>query len=345
MRSRDSVHALPSAQGVHEAAERLRPHLASTPLMLSETLSKAYQCEVFLKMEMISPIGSFKLRGALNCILAQDHASDLIVASSTGNHGQGVAYAARLLGRRCRIFLPSNPNPMKLSKIRLLGAEVSVGGSDGDDAKALAKEFCTGIDALFVDDGEDKFVIEGAATVGLQIGSALNRIDMVFVPMGGGVLAAGTALGVKIEHPGARVIGVQPSQAPSMFESFIAKSAVTRPVRTEIESLAQGGPARLTLETVLRHIDDIVLASDDELFSGAKTLALAAHLLVEPGAAAGLIGLSRLGSRLPRNARVVLVLSGANLDSRNFDRLAASTVLETAADVGREIDGMAGGLG
>jgi threonine dehydratase len=138
---------------------------------------------------------------------------------------------------------------------------------------------------------------------------------------------------VKIEHPKVKVIGVQPSRAPSMYESFVAKTAVTRPMRTEIESLAQGVPARLTLETVLRHIDDIVLASDDELFRGAKTLALAAHVLVEPGAAAGLIGLASLGSRLPRHTRVVLVLSGANLDSRNFDRLAASSVLETAAEI------------
>jgi threonine dehydratase len=330
VKGNDTDLALPTVQGVREAAERLRPHLAPTPLLVSETLSQAYGCEVSLKLEMVSPIGSFKLRGALNCILAQERATEIIVASSTGNHGQGVAYAARLLGRRCRIFLPDNPNPVKLNKIRMFGAEVSIGGADHDQAKVLAQEFCRHVDALFVDDGENRLVIEGAATVGLEIGTA-QRVDAIFAPVGGGVLAAGTALGVKIEQPGVRVIGVAPAQAPSMYESFIAKRAVPRPIRTEVESLAQGVPAQLALETMLRHLDDVIPATDDELFRGAKTLALAAQVLVEPGAAAGLVGLSHYRSRLSERARVALVLSGANLDSRNFERLVASTVLEFPA--------------
>jgi threonine dehydratase len=306
---------LPHASGIERARAALRAHLPETPLVRSELLSRALAAEVWLKNETVSPIASFKLRGALTALLRAREGGSAAeaVTSSTGNHGQGVAYAARLLGVPADIFLPDGCPIVKQTMIRLFGATLHVGGVDIDDAKERARKFCTERGGSFVDDGESARLIEGAGTIGHEIGAALEDVDYAFVPMGSGSLVAGTAIGLKGTQPRARVIAVTSVGAPAMVESFRAKRAIERPVNSLAESIVCRVPAATALTAVLRYVDDALLVSDRDLLAALNTLLTWGHVLVEPGSAAGLAGAWTRRKEL-RGKRVVLVLSGANVD-------------------------------
>lgn len=318
----------PTFEGVKRAAERLRPHMAPTPLYRSEPLSRAFDGEVWLKVETATPIASFKLRGALNHLLVARSAGPVAsaVTSSTGNHGQGVAYAARLLGMTADIFLPDGCPLVKQTMIRLFGATLHVGGADIDDAKERARAFCATTGGEFVDDGESVTLIEGAGTIGHEIGTTLRDVDVVFASMGSGSLAAGTALGVKGQQPRTKVMAVQSEGAPAMVESFRARRAVERPVDSLAESIVCRVPAATALAALLRHVDDALLVSDRELLAALHTLLAWGHVLVEPGAAAGLAGAWSRRKKL-RGKRVVLVLSGANVDPEMIGRALSAPAL------------------
>jgi threonine dehydratase len=305
----------PTFEGVENAAERLRPYMAPTPLCRSEALSRAFDAEVWLKLETATPIASFKLRGALNHLLLARATGPIpsAVTSSTGNHGQGVAYAARLLGVKADIFLPEGCPLVKQTMIRLFGATLHVGGTDIDDAKERARAFCVNTGGEFVDDGESASLIEGAATIGHEIGTMLKDVDVVFASMGSGSLAAGTAIGIKGMQPRTKVVAVQSAGAPAMVESFHARHAIERPADSLAESIVCRVPAAVALAALIRHVDDALLVSDGELLSALYTLLAWGHVLVEPGAAAGLAGAWARRREL-RGKRIVLVLSGANVD-------------------------------
>ena len=311
----------PTFEGVKQAVERLRPHMTPTPLYRSETLSRALDADVWLKLETATPIASFKLRGALNHLLVAQAQAPIksAVTSSTGNHGQGVAYAARLLGAQADIFLPDGCPVVKQTMTRLFGATLHVGGSDIDDAKERARKFCTERGGSFVDDGESARLIEGAGTIGLEIGAALDDVDYVFAPMGSGSLVAGVAIGLKGAQPRTKVIAVTSAGAPAMVESFRAKRAVERPVNSLAESIVCRVPAATALTALLRHVDDALLVSDREILAALNTLLTWGHVLVEPGAAAGLAGAWARRKEL-RGKRVVLILSGANVDPEMIGR-------------------------
>lgn len=315
---------LPSEEGLKAAAKLVSAHITPTPMVRSESLSRMFDADIFLKIETTTPIGSFKLRGALNCALSAGGDASSLVTSSTGNHGQGVAYAARILGKPSYVYLPENPNLEKKRKIEALGAQTVVIGRDLNIAKEAAKQFTQTSGGLFIDDGEDVLVMEGAGTIGIEIADALNHIDYLIVPMGGGNLIAGCAAAIKIKHPSCRVIAIQSSDAPSMHDSFHARKAVERDVNSVAECLAQRIPAELALRATLAYVDESYVVPDDDLFRAAKTLALYAHLLAEPGSAAGIAMLARHGAAIRTGSTVVIVVTGANLDDPTLQRLAAA---------------------
>jgi threonine dehydratase len=300
-----------SAAEVEAAARRLAPHLAPTPLVPSPGLSDLLGAEVWLKLETASEIACFKLRGALAALLAADRPAGA-VTSSTGNHGQAVALAARRLGIPADIFLPAEPNPVKARMIRLLGARLHLGGADIDDAKDRARAHADRTGLVFVDDGENADLIAGAGTVGLEIGQALDRVDVVYVPMGSGSLAGGAAVGLKSRRPEVRVVAVQAAGSPAMVESFRARRPVERPIATKADCLVCRVPAEAALATLLAAVDDAVTVEETALFSALRTYVERAHVLVELGAAAPLAAAWSERDRL-RGCRVVLVVSGANV--------------------------------
>lgn len=319
--SMPSALSLPSADGLNAAVQRVARYVPTTPLVRSETLSQMFGLSIYLKIETVTEIGSFKLRGAINCVVTKGADASGIVTSSTGNHGQGVAYAARVLGKPANIFMPENPNQEKKRKIEALGAKVTIVGHDYNTAKDAALIYVRETGGLFVDDGDDLACMEGAGTIGVEVGAALENVDYLVVPMGGGNLISGCGAGIKLRHPNCQVFAIQSSDAPSMHESFLARRPVERDVNSVAECLAQRVPADLALRGVLKFVDQSFVVPDADLFAAAKTLALYGHLLAEPGAAASIACLARFAGYFRKGATVVLVISGANLDRPALSRV------------------------
>jgi threonine dehydratase len=298
---------------VHRAAERLAPYGRPTPLHRALRLSRELGCDLWIKNETVSPIASFKWRGALNDLL-RSGSSMGVVTSSTGNHGQGVAWAARVTGVAAHIFLPVGANPVKRAKIELLGATIHDIGHDLDDAKERAIAFARDEGLRFIDDGDSEGVIEGAGTVGLEIARELEHAGVVFVPMGSGSLAAGIGMAL----PDARIVAVQSKGSPAMVESFHARRAIERPVDTIADGLVCRVPARLALDALIEHVDDAMTVSDAELLAAARAMILGAHILVEPSGAAGLAAAMKHDLR---GKTVVVIATGSNITPEAFGRL------------------------
>ena len=311
--NRMNSKAIPDAQGIEQAVERIRPHVPETPLVRSELLSRALDADVWMKNETVTAIASFKIRGALNAaIQARQGGAEGIVTSSTGNHGQGVAYAARLLGMQSDIFLPCPANPVKAGMIRAFGATLHEIGDDFDIAKRAAMDYAADNGLAFINDGEDVHVMEGAGTIGMEIATNLGDIDLVLVPMGGGNLAGGCAVGIKSQHPDCRIVTVQAKGSPAMTESFHQKRPVECPIDTVADGLVTRVPPNLALEMLWKLVDDAWLASDADLLRATHSMVESGHVLVEPAGAASLAG-ACLHADQVKGKRVVFILTGANI--------------------------------
>jgi threonine dehydratase len=326
---------LPSLEGIESALEVIRTYLAETPLLRSEALSQALGADVWLKYEVVSPVGSFKLRGALTEVHRANAARRLpgIVTSSTGNHGQGVAFAARQLGVTAHIFLPVGASPTKLAVIQMFGGDVHIVGHDFDAAKDAACKFAHEQGYTFIDDGDGLGVMEGAGSIGLEIARALPNIDVVFVPMGAGALAGGCGAALKALQPKVQIFAVQAKGAPAMFESFHARRPIERPIDVDLlaDGLACRKPPKLGLAAILQFVDDVQLTGEAELLAGVRTMVESAHVLVEPAGAAALAGAWQKRESL-EGRRVVLVLSGGNIGVDLLKRALSRSPLFPAAE-------------
>ncbi len=310
----------PDIEGIKRAAKRIADVVPPTPLLPSELLSRALKAEVWLKYEIATVISSFKIRGALNAVLhAKSDGIEGVVTASTGNHGQGVAYSARVKGMTADVFLPRPANEVKANMIRAFGGTVHEVGDDFYRTVSAAKEYAADKQLSFVDDGNDVHVMEGAGTVGLEIALALPGIDYVIVPMGGGNLAAGCATAIKALQPRASVVSVQAKGSPAVTESFHARELIQRPVDTVADGLVTSVPPALALGVLWGKLDDAWLATDEELLSGVHTLMESAHALVEPAGAAALVGAWQHRDLL-EGKRIVLLLTGANISSALLGR-------------------------
>jgi len=304
---------LPQPADVAAAEARIRPHVPVSPLFRSPALSELLVADIWIKADCVSVLSSFKLRGALNHLLAEPPATGA-VTSSTGNHGQGVAYAARLLGRQADVFLPETAPMNKRAAIQRIGATLHIHGHDLDDAKEAARRFAEDRNLPFVDDGESAHVIAGAGTIGLEIGRALPEAAFVFAPVGAACLAAGTAMGLKQAGTATRVIGVQSAQTPCMIRSFHARRAIEHPVTTICDCLNQRIPPKLSLAAMIAYVHDAMEVEDHECLSAMHTALARAHMLVEVGTAAALAG-AWVRRRQIVGKTAVLLFSGANADT------------------------------
>lgn len=302
---------LPVLAGIERAHEQLAPYMEDTPLVRCELLSRALEADVWIKNETVTAIASFKLRGALIHLLRAKGLRGA-VTSSTGNHGQGVAYGARLLGVPSHIFLPERNNPVKRAMIKAFGATLHEVGDDIDAAKAAARTFAVQQGLEFVDDGESLDMMDGAGTVGLECAERLEAIDWIFVPMGAATLFTGVATAVKALHPDCRAVAVQAKGAPAMVESFHARKAVEAPIDTVADGLACRIPAARALAGLIALADDAMTVSDETMLMAVRSIAECAHVLVEPAGAAALAGAWARREEV-RGKTVVLILSGANI--------------------------------
>jgi threonine dehydratase len=303
----------PTLADVLEARRRISPHLRPTPLFRYASLDELIGAEVFVKHENHQPVGAFKVRGGINLIsqLSPDERERGVIAASTGNHGQSIAYAARLFGVPATICIPERANPVKVASMRGLGAELVFHGRDYDDARERCEQLARERGSRYVHSGNEPLLIAGVATETLEILEEQPQTEVIVVPVGGGSGAAGACIVAKAVDPAVRVIGVQSDAAPAAFHSWQARRLVEDGSETFAEGLATRTAFELPQQILWQLLDDFVLVSDDEIRTAQATMIEATRNLVEAAGAAPLAAARRLGERLA-GQRVALILSGGN---------------------------------
>jgi threonine dehydratase len=269
---------------------------------------------VFVKHENHQPVGAFKVRGGVNLVSSLDDGERRLglIAASTGNHGQSVAFAARLHGVTARICAPVGVNPVKLDAMQSLGAEVIVHGRDFDEAREHCEALAAEHGYRYIHSGNEPLLIAGVGTEGLEIVEELPDVDAIVVPVGGGSGAAGVCIAAKSIRREIEVIGVQSEAAPAAHESWRTRSLVEGRNATVAEGLATRVPFELPQRILWELLDDFVLVSEDELLAATRLMIEHTRNLVEPAGAAPLAAALRLRARLA-GRRVALVASGGNL--------------------------------
>jgi threonine dehydratase len=299
---------------VLEARRRIKPHLRATPLYPYPGLDALLAAEVWVKHENHQPVGAFKVRGGVNLVsqLSEDERSRGLIAASTGNHGQSVAYAARLHGVTARICVPEAANPVKLDAMRALGAELIVHGKDFDAAREECERLAEEHGYRYVHSGNEPLLIAGVGTGTLEILEDRPDVDAIIVPIGGGSGAAGACVVAKAIRPEIEVLGVQSEAAPAAFRSWQGRALLEAENTTFAEGLATRVPFELPQQILWEHLDDFVLVSEDEIRRANRLMIEHTRNLVEPAGAAPLAAALKLRDRL-RGKRVALVLSGGNI--------------------------------
>jgi threonine dehydratase len=299
---------------VLEARRRIAPHLRATPLFPYAGLDELLGAEVWVKHENHQPVGAFKVRGGVNLVaqLDEEERRRGLIAASTGNHGQSVAFAARLFGVTARICVPESANPVKLSAMRALGAELIEQGRDFDAARENCERLAAEHGYRYVHSGDEPLLIAGVGTGTLELLEDRPDVDVIVVPIGGGSGAAGACIVAKAVQPAIEVIGVQSDAAPAAFRSWQARALLDGETSTHAEGLATRVPFELPQQILWEHLDDFVLVSEEELERATLTMLETTRNLVEPAGAAPLAAALKLQDRL-RGKRVALVASGGNI--------------------------------
>lgn len=308
---------------VREAASRIKRVINKTELIYSRTFSKMTGNEVFLKPENFQKTGSFKIRGAYNKIslLSNTEKQAGVIASSAGNHGQGVAFAAREEGIKATIVMPVRAPLAKVEAVKGYGAEVILSGKNYDEAFYCSREIQQETGAVFIHPFDDPEVIAGQGTITLELIEELPDIDYILVPIGGGGLASGIALAAKEIAPDIKIIGVESSEAPSMQFSLASGSVKTiTAANTIADGISVKTPGKLTFEVCRKYLDDIVTVSDEEVAGAILMLMERAKMVVE---GAGAVGLAALINKkiIIKDKRVVVIISGGNIDFNIITRI------------------------
>jgi threonine dehydratase len=303
----------PTLADVLEARRRISPHLRPTPLFSYASLDDLLDAKVLVKHENHQPIGAFKVRGGVNLVsqLSPEERERGVIAASTGNHGQSIAYAARLFGVAATICVPEGANPVKVASMRGLGADLVFHGRDFDEAREHCERLAEERGYRYVHSGNEPLLIAGVATETLEIVEEEPRIDAIVVPIGGGSGAAGACIVAKAINPAIKVVGVQSEAAPAAFRSWKEHRLVADRMESFAEGLATRTAFELPMRILWRSLDDFVLVSDDEIREAQALMIETTRNLVEAAGAAPLAASLRLREQL-NGKRVALVLSGGN---------------------------------
>ena len=311
---------------IEQAGQRISGHIHDTPLLHSNSLSLLTSADVHCKLENLQKTGSFKVRGAFNRLARA--AGSTVVAASMGNHAQAVAYAAKMLGKRAVVVMPENASLVKQEATKGYGAEVVLHGQRLSEALAHA---LARTDAEFIHPFDDDDVIAGQGTIGLEVLDALPGADAVLVPVGGGGLIAGIAAAVKARSPRTQVIGVQTAAATAACRSFREKALCEQePGTTIADGIAVGKAGERTFELITRFVDDMLTVHEDTIARAILLFLERMKLVVEGAGAVPLAALLTRADRF-RGKRVVLVVSGGNIDFTLVDRI----ILKGLATSGR----------
>jgi threonine dehydratase len=307
------------------AQRRIAPHLNRTPLYTYPALSELVGTEVWVKHENHLPIGAFKVRGGINLAaqLSDDERAAGLIAASTGNHGQSVAYGARTFGVKAIICVPEGANPVKVDAMRRWGAEIIEHGRDFDDAREHCEKLAEQNGYRYVHSGNEPHLVAGVGTSTLEIFEDQPDVDVIIVPIGGGSGAAGACVVAKAVRPATEVIGVQSAQAPAAFRSWKEGRLVTT---DEMNTFAEGLATRTALEypqQILReHLDDFVLVDDADIKKAMLILMEITRNLVEGAGGSATAAALQEKERL-KGKKVVVVLSGGTIAPAQLRELLA----------------------
>ncbi len=302
-----------SIEAIREAATVVDPVFLSTPQFVSDSLGEALGAQIVVKVETVNPIRSFKGRGADYFLHGLEAGAPELVCASAGNFGQGMAWAARRRGRKLDVFASENANPLKVERMRALGASVHIAGSDFDAAKDAAREFARQRGAWFVEDGKEPAISEGAGTIALELLGSYPALDAVVVPLGNGALLGGIATWVRAHSPATRIVGVCAARAPSMELSWRARRPVsTKDANTIADGIAVRVPIPEAVADLQEIIDDILLVDDSAIRAAMSLLLQRVGIVVEPAGAAGVAAIAE-NRALFESGQVATVLCGGNV--------------------------------
>jgi threonine dehydratase len=308
---------------IQAAKNELSRYLEPSPLLANAWLSEILGCELYLKLENMQPIGSFKIRGATYKIsrLSAAQRRKGVIAASAGNHAQGVAWGSRKLGTGALIVMPKSAPLVKVQNTRGLGAEVVLEGDNYQEAFAAAQSIARKTGRIFVHAFEDADVVAGQGTVGLEILEQLPDPDFVVVPMGGGGLMAGVATAIKTLRPQTKLIGCQASGAPAMLRSLREGRAVsTETVETFADGIAVSRASEPIRKLLAPRVDEVLEADDEAIAAAVLMLLEKAKTVTEGSGALPLAVLDQIRKKI-RGKKVVAVISGGNIDVNVLSRI------------------------
>ena len=307
----------PHLADIRGAAERIAPYIRRTPLLRQGNLDEKLGCQVYLKPEMLQPVGAFKQRGALNAILllSPEEREKGIITSSSGNHAQACAWAGQRLGMPVTVVIPEDAPQIKVDNARAMGARVILAHRDYYERWRLVAKECQEHGYVPVHPYEEPRVMAGQGTIGLEILSDLPEVDTVLVPVGGGGLISGVSTAIKETNPRVRVVGVQAAASPAYCRSREAGKRVS----VEVEpTVADGLSCRQAGENpfpiIEEYVDELVEVSEGAILDAVRLIASQARLMAEPSAAVGIAALLEKAVAVRPEERVAVVLTAGNWD-------------------------------
>ncbi|HVY74080.1 MAG TPA: threonine ammonia-lyase [Puia sp.] len=304
---------------IKQAAERVKQVVVRTPLVLNQRLSRKYECHVYLKREDLQVVRSYKIRGAYNMMsrLTDEQVRNGVVCASAGNHAQGFAYSCRMLNLKGVVFMPTITPRQKIDQTRMFGErfiEICLTGDNFDDCAKAAREYTKSHQMTFIPPFDDPRIVEGQGTVALEILEDLADIDYLFVPVGGGGLAAGMGIYFKQHSPETKIIGLEPEGAPSMHEAFKAGHPVTL---NNIDRFVDGASIKrtgdLTFSICREVLDELLLVPEGRICTTILELYNRDAIVAEPAGALSIAGLESFADQI-RGKTVVCIVSGSNND-------------------------------
>jgi threonine dehydratase len=303
---------------------------------MHQSSAAANSRRLYLKAENLQPIGAFKLRGAYNKIASftEEERRRGIITYSSGNHAQGVAYAARALGAKAVITMPTTAPAIKLQATAALGAEIILAGTNGVERQLKAEELAAEHGYVIVPPFNDEKIIAGQGTVGLEILEDLPEVETVLVPIGGGGLISGVATALKLSKPKVKVIGVEPAVGADAQASLRAGKIVQFPSEQVTQTIADGLRAQyigeINFEHIRRYVDDIVTVSEDEIREATRRLAENPKTVAEPSGAVAVAAFLFHQEQLPQTKINVAIISGGNIDPQLLAEIRASGKVASA---------------
>ena len=314
---------LVSIEAIRAAAARIAPIAVKTPLVRAQfpgLSGHSQPREIYLKAESLQPIGAFKIRGAANKILQLTHEEIArgVITYSSGNHAQGVAYAAREVGAKAVIVMPSNAPAIKRAATLAMGAEIIEVGPASSDRLAKSDELVRQHGYIVIPPYDDDQIIAGQATCGLEIIESLPAVDLVLAPVSGGGLLSGIATAVKQLSPQTKVYGVEPELAGDTAESFRTGGIVTWGAELTSRTIADGLRTQSVgvrnFAHIQTYVDGIITVTEAEIRAAMRAIVAATHLVPEPSGAVATAALLFHANKLPPYTTAVAVVSGGNVD-------------------------------